>query len=509
MKVAKKTGPKSTKKSLKPVDAGSIKPIASQHGGISKALTGIQGLDEITGGGLPAGRPTLICGSAGCGKTLFAMEFLIAGATKFNEPGVFMAFEETEKDLTENVSSLGVDLDVLVAKKKIILEHVYLERSEIQETGEYDLEGLFIRLGHAIDSIGAKRVVLDTIEVLFAGLNNDGVLRSEIRRLFRWLKEKGVTAVITGERGKGTMTRHGLEEYVSDCVILLDHRVDDQLSTRRLRVVKYRGSEHGTNEYPFLIDPDGISVLPISSLGLNYPASTRRISSGIPELDSMLSNKGFYRGSSILISGTAGTGKSSIAAQFVNHSCEKGERCLYLSFEESPGQFKRNMSSIGIHLQRHIDSGNLDIIASRPSVFGLERHLVELQKMIALKKPTVVVLDPLTSLIPQGNQLEVLSILTRIIDLLKTNQVTSLFTSLVRGDYGVDSSEAWVSSLIDTWLILRELESEEERTRGLYILKSRGMPHSKQVREFKLGKDGIQLLDFKSSVKKLSKERVF
>jgi circadian clock protein KaiC len=509
MKAAKKTASSSLKKSRQQFEAASFRKTAQHSSGILKALTGIQGLDEITGGGLPSGRPTLICGSAGCGKTLFAMEFLVAGATKFNEPGVFMAFEETEKDLTENVTSLGVDLDDLVAKKKIALEHVYLERSEIQETGEYDLEGLFIRLGHAIESIGAKRVVLDTIEVLFAGLKDDGVIRSEIRRLFRWLKEKGVTAIITGERGKGSLTRHGLEEYVSDCVILLDHRVDDQLSTRRLRVVKYRGSEHGTNEYPFLIDSDGISVLPISSLGLDYPASTKRIASGVPELDVMLSNKGYFRGSSILISGTAGTGKSSLAAQFVNHSCENGERCLYISFEESPGQFKRNMSSIGIHLQPHIDTGTLNIVASRPSVFGLERHLVELQKMIVTQKPTVIVLDPLTSLIPQGNQLEVLSILTRIIDLLKTNQVTSLFTSLVRGDYGLDSSEAWVSSLIDTWVILRELESEEERTRGLYILKSRGMPHSKQVREFKLGKDGIKLLDFKSSAKNPSKERVF
>ena len=430
-------------------------------------------------------------------KNPFRDGILSLGATKFKEPGVFMSFEETERDLTENVSSLGFDLKRLEKEKKLSIEHVRVERSEIQETGEYDLEALFIRLGHAIDSIGAKRVVLDTIEVLFGGFENDSVLRSEIKRLFSWLKERGVTAVITGERGDGTLTRHGLEEYISDCVILLDHRVIDQTSTRRLRVVKYRGSVHGTSEYPFIIDEEGISVLPLSSIGLDYDVSKKRISSGVPALDEMLGGKGFFRGSTVLISGAPGTGKSSLSARVVEHAAEKGERCIYFSLEESPKQILRNMASINIHLEKYVANGKLKLIAQRPSVYGLERHLVELQKLVTQFKPSVVVLDPLTSFASQGNKLEVVSILSRMIDMLKGKGVTGVFTSLTTERQMGESSEVDVSSLIDTWLIVRELESDEERTRGIYVLKSRGMPHSKQIRKFDLTSKGILIQDFK------------
>src|SRR4051812_23347799 len=318
---------------------------------LRKARTGIEGFDEVTGGGLPAGRPAVICGSAGCGKTLFAMEFLVRGAIDFGEPGVFVAFEETEDDLIKNVRSLGFDLNDLVEKQLLAIDHIRIERSEIEEAGEFDLEGLFVRLGLAIDSIGAKRVVLDTLEALFSGFTNHAILRAELRRLFLWLKERGVTAVITAERGEGQLTRQGMEEYVSDCVILLDHRVSDQLSTRRLRIVKYRGSSHGTNEYPFLIDSDGISVIPITSLKLEFSAPNEFVSTGSAGIDAMLGGKGVYRNSTVLVSGTTGSGKSSIAAHFVSAACARGERCLYFAFEESPGQILRNMRSIGIDLE--------------------------------------------------------------------------------------------------------------------------------------------------------------
>ncbi len=470
-------------------------PKTNSLSSLPKTPTGITGLDEVTGGGLPTGRPTLICGSAGCGKTLFAMEFLVAGAAKYDEPGVFMSFEESEDDLNQNVTSLNFDLKKLQKQKKILIEHIFLDRSEIVEAGEFELEGLFIRLNHAIDSIGAKRVVIDTIEVLFDGIQNHAILRSEIRRLFKWLKQKGVTAIITGERGSGTLTRNGLEEYVSDCVILLDHRVTEQLSTRRLRIVKYRGSVHGTNEYPFLIDEDGISVLPLTSLGLNHTASNKRISSGVEKLDELLDGKGFFKSSSVLFSGTAGTGKTSFATSFVSKACEHGERCIYISFEESPSYMMRNMSSPNIKLKKYVDDGSLVFMATRPAFYGLEMHLVQIQKIIRKFKPTVVVVDPLTSLIPQGTSLEVISILTRMLDVLKSYNITSIFTSLIAGTEH-PSSDINVSSLIDTWIVLREIETRYERKRGLYIIKSRGMPHSKQVREFVMTKNGIQFLDF-------------
>jgi circadian clock protein KaiC len=462
---------------------------------LPKTLTGIHGLDEITGGGLPSGRPTLVCGSAGCGKTLLAIEFLVRGATQFDEPGVFLAFEETPEELTQNVRSLGFDLDALVEQNKLSVDYVHVERSEIEETGEYDLEGLFIRLGFAIDSIGAKRVVLDTLETLFGGLSNEAILRSELRRLFRWLKDRGVTAVITAERGDGTLTRQGLEEYVSDCVILLDHRVSEQMSTRRLRVVKYRGTTHGTNEYPFLIDEHGISVLPITSLGLQHEASEEHISSGIPKLDVMLGGQGYYRGSSILVSGTAGCGKTSISAHLADASSRRGERVLYFAFEESERQMVRNMRSIGLDLEPWIKKGLLRFHASRPSLHGLEMHLVTIHKLISEFKPNVVIIDPISNFTAAGNIGEVHSMLLRLIDFLKAQQITAFFTSLTSGGNNVERTETEVSSMIDTWLLLRDIELGGERNRGLYVLKARGIAHSNQIREFLLTSQGIDLLD--------------
>jgi circadian clock protein KaiC len=462
---------------------------------LPKSLTGIQGLDEITEGGLPKGRPTLICGSAGCGKTLLAMEFLVRGATEFNEPGVFMAFEETAKDLTQNVASMGFDLDALIADKKLVLDFVYIERSEIEETGEYDLEGLFIRLGQAIDSIGAKRVVLDTIESLFAGLPNPLILRAELRRLFRWLKEKGVTAIITGERGDETLTRQGLEEYVSDCVIVLDHRVNDQTSSRRLRVVKYRGSTHGTNEYPFLIDEDGISIMPITSLGLQHAVSTDRISTGIDRLDSMLGGKGFFRGSSILVSGTAGTGKSSICAHFVDAACRRGERVLYFAFEESPSQIIRNMHSIGIDLEQWVKKGLLRFQATRPAFTGLEMQLTMMHKATIKFDPQVAIIDPLNGFVTGSNVNEVKSMLMRLADFLKTRQISSIFTQLISSNATHMENDVAISSMIDSWLMMHDIEIGGERNRCLYIIKSRGMAHSNQVRECRITDHGLELCE--------------
>jgi len=462
---------------------------------LPKSPTGIQGLDEITGGGLPRGRPTLVCGGAGCGKTLFAVEFLVRGATKFGEPGVFMAFEETAAELKSNVASLGFDLASLIRRKKLVLDHVYLERSEIQETGEYDLEGLFVRLNHAIDSIGAKRVVLDTLEALFAGLPNEAILRAELRRLFRWLKDKGVTAVITTERGREQLTRHGLEEYVSDCVILLDHRVNDQIATRHLRVVKYRGALHGTNEFPFLIGDEGFSVLPITSLGLNHKVSNERISTGIPRLDTMLGGRGFFRGSSILLTGTPGTGKTITAACFADAAARRGERVLFFSFEESPNQIIRNMLSIGLRLEPLVKSGLLRFHSARPTLYGLEMHLATMFKEIAAFRPQVVIMDPITSLMVAGTDHETKGMVTRLIDYLKDGQVTSLFTSLTHGGHALQQSEIAMSSLMDSWLLLQDFEGNGERNRVLYVIKARGMAHSNQVREFLISNRGIDLVD--------------
>jgi circadian clock protein KaiC len=460
---------------------------------LPKSPTGIKGLDEITGGGLPSGRPTLICGNAGCGKTLLAMEYLVRGATTFNEPGVFVSFEETEKELAANVSSLGFDLEKLVGEKKIFVDHIHLERSEISETGEFDLEGLFVRLGYAIDTIGAKRIVLDTIESLFSGLPNHAILRAEIRRLFRWLKEKKVTAIITGERGESTLTREGLEEYVSDCVIILDHRVSDQTSTRRIRIVKYRGTIHGTNEYPFLIDENGFSVLPITSIGLSHEVSSERISTGIEQLDAMLGGKGYFRGSSVLVSGTAGTGKSSLVAHFVASTCRRGEKALYFSMEESPSQIIRNMRSIGIDLEPLVKKGLLQFHSMRPTFTGLEMHLATMLKEIRDFHPSCVVVDPINSFISSENAFEAKSLAMRLIDHLKLNHITAFLTSLTTGGATLEHTNVFISSLIDTWLLLRDIELGGERNRGIYILKSRGMAHSNQIREFLITDKGIVL----------------
>jgi len=451
-------------------------------------------LDEITGGGLPKGRPTLVCGSAGCGKTLFAMEFLVRGAVEHGEPGVFIAFEETPEELAQNVRSLGFDLDDLIAKKKISIDYIRVERSEITETGEFDLDGLFIRLALAIDTVGAKRVVLDTIETLFGGFTNQGVLRSELRRLFRWLKDKKVTCVITGERGDGALTRQGLEEYVSDCVILLDHRVTEQVSTRRLRIVKYRGSVHGTNEYPFLIDEHGISVLPVTGLGLTHESSNERVSSGVPQLDQMLGGEGYYRGSSILATGTAGTGKTSLAAHFALSTCKRGERCLYLAFEESPSQLLRNMRSINVNLEPYRRNGLLQLHASRPTLLGLEAHLVQIHKMVTEFEPSAVIVDPISNFIASGSAADAQAMLLRLIDFLKEKQITAMFTHLTSGGKPAEATDMGVSSLIDTWLLVRDIEFNGERNRGLYVLKSRGMAHSNQIREFLLTEKGIKLV---------------
>ena len=463
--------------------------------GIAKCPTGIAGLDQITEGGLPKGRPTLLCGGAGCGKTILAMEFLVRGATEFSEAGVFIAFEETDKELSDNVASMGFDLPALISRRKLFVDHVRVNRSEIEETGEYDLEGLFIRLQAAIAKVGAKRVVLDTIESLFSGFGNTNILRAELRRLFEWLKSKGVTVIITAETGDGKLTRQGIEEYVADCVILLDHRVEDQASIRRLRVVKYRGTTHGTSEYPFLIGKTGISVLPLSSLKLEHQASTQRISSGIPRLDAMLAGKGFYRGTSILISGGAGTGKSSMAAHFVQAACRRGERALYMASEQSMSEVLRNMRSIGIDLEPHVRKGLLQFYASRPGSFGLERHLVTIHDLTSGFDPKVVVIDPITNFAGIGTGSEVKSMVTRLIDIFKSRHITAMFTSLTTGDSDVETSEVGVSSQMDTWLLLRNLEANGERNRGLYVLKARGMAHSNQIREFVLTDHGVQLVD--------------
>ena len=459
---------------------------------LPKASTGIQGLDEITGGGLPRGRPTLVSGGAGSGKTLFGLEFLVRGATQFGEPGVFISFEESIPDLTKNVASLGFDLDGLVAEKKLFVDQVSITRSEFGETGEYDLEGLFIRIADAVQRVGARRVVLDTIEALFGELPNPGIVRAEIRRLFNWLKQKGLTTIITAERDQpDKLTRHGIEEFVSDCVILLDHRIREEISTRRLRIIKYRGSTHGTNEYPFLIDDQGISVLPISSLGLNHDAPAERVSSGIARLDGMLGGKGFYRGSSILASGTAGTGKTTIAACFVDAACRRGDRALFFAFEESPQQIVRNMRSIGIDLEPWVRKGLLQFHAARPTYGGIEQVLLLTHKRITSFRPSVVVVDPVTNLLMVSTQNEVRSML---VDFLKTQGITTIFTSLTAAG-ALEASEADVSSLMDTWLLLKNIEVGGERNRALYVLKSRGMEHSNQIREFVLTDDGLRLLD--------------
>jgi circadian clock protein KaiC len=467
---------------------------AARLGELPKAPTGISGLDEVTGGGLPRGRPTLVCGPAGCGKTLLAMEFLVRGITQFDEPGVFLAFEESAGDLTANVASLGFDLAQSEADGKLVIDHVNVVGGEMEETGDWDLDGLFLRLGAAIDTVGAKRVVIDTIETLFGAFSNTVVLRSELRRLFGWLKDRGVTAVITGERGDGTLTRHGIEEYVSDCVIVLDHRVTEQTSTRRLRILKYRGSLHGTNEYPFLIGESGVSVLPITSLGLQHTVSTERVSTGVARLDAMLGDGGFYKGSTVLVSGTAGTGKSTLAAQFCDATCSRGERAMYFAFAESEAEIVRNMSSVGIDLRQWVDAGLLQFRCFRPSLLGLEAHLFAMQKFVGEFDPAVVVMDPISDLLRTGTGADVAAMLTRQVDFLKAKNVTALLTSL-HSDAEPAQAEQQITSLVDTWLVVKTMEGNGEHNRVLCVLKSRGVAHSNQIREFLLTAQGIELAD--------------
>jgi circadian clock protein KaiC len=467
-------------------------PFGAIPAALPKARTGIDGFDEITLGGIPAGRPTLVCGTAGCGKTLFGVTFLVNGAIRFGEPGVFMSFEERAGDLAANVASLGYDLDGLLAAGQLAIDHVRIERSEIEETGEYDLEGLFVRLGYAVDSIGAKRVVIDTIESLFSGFTDLAVLRAELRRLFGWIKERGLTAIITGERGEGQFTRHGLEEYVSDCVILLDNRVEDEIATRRLRIVKYRGSAHGTNEYPFLIDAQGISVLPVTSAGIDRPVSNEIVSSGIAGLDAMLRYNGFFRGSSILLSGIAGTGKTSMASHFISAACARGERCMYFLFEESAAEVCRNVRSIGIDLQTHVESGLLRFEQSRPSLYGLEMHLARMYRDLDQFRPAVVAIDPISAF--RGPETEVRAALLRMLDLLKSRGITALFTSLRTDGSLLDGTDQGLSSLMDSWIRLAYVEENGERNRVLYIIKSRGSSHSNQLREYRMTDSGIELI---------------
>jgi circadian clock protein KaiC len=461
---------------------------------LEKAQTGITGFDEVTNGGVPKGRTTIVCGGPGCGKTMFAVEFLVRGTTQYGEPSVLMTFEETGEDIAKNVASLGFDLKDLVARKKLVTDYVHVEPAEIQETGTYDLEGLFVRLQYAVESIGAKRVVLDTLEAIFSGFSNQGLLRAELRRLFRWLKDRGLTTIVTAERGDGTLTRHGLEEYVSDCVVLLDHRVTEQLSTRRMRIVKYRGTSHGADEYPFLIDDQGFSVLPSTSMKLSHSVSKERVSSGVEDLDEMLEGKGYYRGSTILISGTAGSGKSSIAAHLAQRAAIDGRKCLYVAFEESPAQVIRNMRSIGVDLEPPVKKGILHLEAWRPTQGGLEMHLLKIHKLVERLEPEVVIVDPVTNLI-SGNTREIHAMLMRLIDFLKTKQITTLFTSLTAGAHkDFEQTDVGISSLIDTWLLVRDVELNGERNRCIYVLKSRGMAHSNQVREFTMSNDGIKLI---------------
>ncbi len=469
-------------------DATSTRPA------LRKSATGIPGLDEITQGGLPTGRPTLVAGGPGSGKTLLGITFLVNGALLFDEPGVLMTFEENADELAQDVASLGFDLHGLIEQKRLVVDFVHIERSEIEETGEYDLEGLFVRLEHAVKSVGAKRVVLDTLETLFGGLQNETILRAELRRLFRWLRDRDLTVVITGERGEGTITRHGLEEYVTDAVIQLDHRVYEQISTRRIRVVKYRGSHHGTNEYPFLIDADGLSVLPVTSMALQHEASTERVSTGLDGLDEMLGGHGYYRGSTVLATGTAGTGKTTLAAHFAHAACRRGERCLYFQFEESPQQMIRNMRTAGLDLSPWVDEGRLRFHADRPTRFGLETHLVLMHRAVDQFQPDVVVVDPMTNMLVAGTQIDVRAMLTRMIDFLKTRNVTALFTSLTHGGEAIEGTETMISSLVDTWVLLTSEEVARRRRRSLSVLKSRGMPHSDDVRDFRFSSHGIDLL---------------
>jgi circadian clock protein KaiC len=461
-----------------------------------KAPTGIRGVDEITHGGLPRGRATLVTGGAGSGKTLFGLEFLVRGAQEFGEPGVLLSFEESAAELATNVASLGFDLRGLERDGLLVVDAIRIDTSSVLAAGAFDLDGLFIRLAQAVEQVGARRVVLDTMEVLFTALGNDAIIRAELTRLLRWMKERGLTVVLTGEKGRlGELTRYGIEEYVSDCVLVLDHRIQDELGTRRIRIAKYRGSVHGTNEYPFLITGRGLMVLPLTSMGLSHAASTEPVSTGVDRLDHMLGG-GVYRGSTVLVSGTPGTGKTSLAAHMVDAACARGEQALFVSYEESPEQLMRNMSSIGLDLRRWVDCGLLRLWAVRPTAYGLEEHLVQLRQLLDESDPTVAVIDAMGGLSHVGQATSVTSAVARQIDLIKGRGITAMLTSLNHSDdREAGSSSMAVSSLVDTWLLLRNTEFNGERNRLLFVIKNRGSAHSNQVREFVLTDGGAQLLD--------------
>jgi circadian clock protein KaiC len=470
---------------------GTRPPVSS---GLAKAPTGIRGFDEITGGGLPRGRASLVTGGPGAGKTLFGLEFLVRGAQDFDEPGVLLAFEESAEELADDVASLGFDLAGLEAGGHLVVDACRVDATEFVTTGEFDLDGLFIRLSAAVQAVGARRVVLDTIEVLFGALDNEAVVRAEFSRLLRWLKDQGLTTLITGERGReGQLTRYGIEEYVSDCVIVLDHRMHDEIATRRLRIVKYRGSRHGTNEYPFLVTDRGLMIWPITSTRLTYPVSTERISLGVPRLDQMLTG-GVHRGSTVLITGTAGTGKTTLAASAVDAACARGEPALFVSFEESPDQLVRNMRSVGIDLGRWVDAGLLRLWGQRATAFGLESHLAGIERLLDETTPGIAVLDAVGSLTHIGAHSEVTAAVAREVDMMKSRGITGVITSLTHERQG-ETSSVDASSLIDTWLLLRNVESDGERNRLLFVIKSRGTAHSNQVREFILTDHGAELLD--------------
>lgn len=460
---------------------------------LHKTATGILGMDEITRGGLPSGRPTLLCGGAGCGKTVFSMEFIVHGIRDYGEPGVFLTLEETREKLNENFASLGIDIEEYMQSQMLFVDNLILDPEETTEMGKFNLDPLFLRLEHAIQKVGAKRLVVDTIEALFGLLNNNALLRSEIRRLFHWLSQKDITTIITGEKAGESLTRNGLEEFVSDCVILLDHRVVDQVSKRRMRIIKYRGSDHSSDEVPFTITREGVSVLPITSLSLNHTVSMERLSTGVADLDNMMGGTGFFAGSSILISGTAGTGKSSLGSIFAARACRDGKRGIYFSFEESPAQIIRNMSSIGVPLEDYKDRGVLVMHSDRTSSLGLEEHLLYFLRVIREAEPDFIVMDPISNFFTVGNQSEVKAMLTRIVDYLKRSLITGVFISLSDPDNSDEQTSVEISSLMDSWIVLKDYNHANEKRRLLYITKSRGMSHSRSLMEMHITDEGITL----------------
>jgi circadian clock protein KaiC len=459
---------------------------------LPKSPTGIDGFDEITGGGLPTGRPSLVCGPPGTGKSIFAMQFLVNGVTRYGEPGVFLTFEESREELVANVRSFGFGVDRLEREGRLLVDALPLEPQTV-ETGEFDLEALIVRLAWAVDQVGAKRVAVDNVEALFTAFSRPALVRAEVRRLFRWLKDHELTAVITGERGEDMVTRHGMQEYLSDCVVVLDHRIVQDVATRRMRVLKYRGAMHGRNEYPFLIGADGLEVLPITSIGLRQPVSSDRISTGVVGLDEMLGGEGVFRGSGVLISGTSGTGKTTIASCFADAACRRGEVVLYFSFEESQAEIERNLASVGLDMAHWVERGLLHFHCERPTTRGLEDHLALMQQLTRELAPTLVVIDPVSSLARGASPFDVSSMLLRQIYYLKATGITAVMTVL-NEETGLQQPIQSISSLVDTWLHVDIMESFEERNRGLYVRKARGMAHSNQIREFLLSDQGVSLV---------------